>query len=644
MKILGSFCVLLCACCALQVSRAQVVRHVPGQYATIQAAVDAAQPGDTVLVGQGRYYENVIVHGNQKAITLISNFIFTGDSSDLINTVIDASLPANPNYGMGILFKDIDTTLVPKIAGFTITGGTGYYKTYGGGIECSQAIMTIEHNIIENCSVAGTQPSGGGIRMGHGLTDTLKVGMIRFNIIRNCTVNAVSNSWGLTGGGLSVGPINAVIEGNHIYGNQLLGTPTANAFGAGIFYEYFDNVYFVTPLVIIKNNQIHDNYAEGQNTGGTLCCLDNTASAHLIIEGNTIASNGALTLAAGGEAFGGGLMIENSRSGCEVKNNIIVGNTILTTPPGMTANGGGIYLNYYLAYDPGHYLSLEGNYIQGNSARRGGGIYNNKFQLRAINNFISFNTASSHGGGIYTYGEMSSICSFINNTITENLVLNSGGVGGSLFISQHPGLLLMNDIFFNNQAPGAAELQIINSEVRIHNCDINPAAITGPYNGQDNINADPEFIDEMIWNCADPGPCWDAGRDTLTVFGLLFSAPDSCIGHHPRPLDQGVDIGACEVAFCAGLSDVTRAAIPVIVNPNPLANRATVSFTLDKPSEVRISWFSPDGRLLREICTAAFSIGSHRIELSAAELPAGLYLLRITTGDGRLSTVKLVKM
>lgn len=44
-------------CCAL-------VRHVPGQYAAIQPALDACLPGDSVLVAPGEYLESVVVRGD----------------------------------------------------------------------------------------------------------------------------------------------------------------------------------------------------------------------------------------------------------------------------------------------------------------------------------------------------------------------------------------------------------------------------------------------------------------------------------------------------------------------------------------------------------------------------------------------------
>ena len=54
--------ILLLSCCLLG-SRTVLggTRVVPTQYATIQAAVDASAPGDTVLVHPGIYLENPII-------------------------------------------------------------------------------------------------------------------------------------------------------------------------------------------------------------------------------------------------------------------------------------------------------------------------------------------------------------------------------------------------------------------------------------------------------------------------------------------------------------------------------------------------------------------------------------------------------
>jgi len=51
---------------------ASTILHVPGDYPTIQAAIDAAVAGDTVLVDPGTYVETINFRG--KAITVKSAY------------------------------------------------------------------------------------------------------------------------------------------------------------------------------------------------------------------------------------------------------------------------------------------------------------------------------------------------------------------------------------------------------------------------------------------------------------------------------------------------------------------------------------------------------------------------------------------
>lgn len=80
----GLFCGLLLG--ALAPSQAATLT-VPGQYASVQAAIDAALDGDVVLIDPGTYVENLVIAG--KAITLASQFLVNGDKSFIQQTILD---------------------------------------------------------------------------------------------------------------------------------------------------------------------------------------------------------------------------------------------------------------------------------------------------------------------------------------------------------------------------------------------------------------------------------------------------------------------------------------------------------------------------------------------------------------------------
>ena len=99
-------------------------------YTTIQGAIDAANPGDTILVGDGTYTENVYVY---KELTIRSE---NGPTS----TIVQA---ANPNSHI----FEINVSSV-DITGFTITGVTG---DSNAGIYLKNAdYCTISNNDVSN--------------------------------------------------------------------------------------------------------------------------------------------------------------------------------------------------------------------------------------------------------------------------------------------------------------------------------------------------------------------------------------------------------------------------------------------------------------------------------------------------------------
>jgi hypothetical protein len=123
------------------VAQAAVLK-VPQQYATIQAAVNAAQEGDTVRVAAGTYAEHVFISG--KAIALV------GAGAE--QTTIDAAHTGRPItvYATG--------TGQVTVANFTLTNGqleefnngTLIGNDFGGGAFALQASVTLANNVITN--------------------------------------------------------------------------------------------------------------------------------------------------------------------------------------------------------------------------------------------------------------------------------------------------------------------------------------------------------------------------------------------------------------------------------------------------------------------------------------------------------------
>jgi hypothetical protein len=152
-----------------------------GDYTAIQTAIDAACPGDTVLVYPGRYIENVTL--NCHYITLASLYSTNPDQQIIENTVIDGNL--------GTCIKVYRCSYV-TISGFTLVNNEDNLlnspSNPGGGIFAEYAsYTTIENTIIRNCIAQ----SGGGIA-----ATRSSLSLSNVNIFNNQALNL--------GGGLAI--------------------------------------------------------------------------------------------------------------------------------------------------------------------------------------------------------------------------------------------------------------------------------------------------------------------------------------------------------------------------------------------------------------------------------------------------------
>ncbi len=116
------------------------ILHVPDEYPTIQAAIDAAWDGDDVVVSPGIYDESIDLLG--KAITVHSS------AGADVTTISGYGSVVKCTSGEGC-----DTI----IEGFTITGGGGTYN--GGGMENNASDPTVANCVFINNSAT----RGGGM-------------------------------------------------------------------------------------------------------------------------------------------------------------------------------------------------------------------------------------------------------------------------------------------------------------------------------------------------------------------------------------------------------------------------------------------------------------------------------------------------
>src|SRR5262249_10101936 len=174
--------------------------RVPANMPTIQAAIDAAANGDTVLVSPGTYVEQIDFRG--KAITVASE---SGPATTTIN--------AN-GAGSVVTFRSGESRS-SLLTGFTVTGGSNLYG--GAGVLVSGSSPTIRGNDI----------TGNRGCTGVGIYSYFSSPRIESNSVRDNVVSGCSGAWGI---GIYIGGDSAA----EVINNTITGNTGSDATGAGV--------------------------------------------------------------------------------------------------------------------------------------------------------------------------------------------------------------------------------------------------------------------------------------------------------------------------------------------------------------------------------------------------------------------------
>ncbi len=462
--------------------------HVPESYATIQEAVDAAVEGDTIIVGDGTYIENIMVN---KTLVIRSE---NGTSQTFVQA---------QDTGRHIFWVLADQV---TIEGFTITGASdggaagicvssGYRQSiirdnqvgmesggnvYGILLSDSHANL-LEGNEISNNSQYGVILSGGSggntvrqnLFFSSGLYGIVTLGSSGNTFIENELRQSTSYGMFLSNGSSdNLVSGNLFIDGNaklriayYSNNNRVVGNTYENGTSAGIQIDH-DSI----------NNTISQNEFKNNSSGTALSLWD--TGVNEVFE-NTVDGNSygmILQNATDSRVYGNsfsnsshsGILLHFSSQGNMLYNNLCTGNG----EDGIRISDSHfneVYSNTFSGNgEAGLFLNLsQGNvFYQNNVTGNAYGIsvessndnqvYLNSFEDNTENVLSSDSQMSWQSGQEISYLYQGTAYSgFLGNFYSDHVLTDSNGDGVTDLVKDQPGIdddsypLAMSHVFFN---------------------------------------------------------------------------------------------------------------------------------------------------------------------------------------------------
>ena len=393
-------CMVAVACVTLSGTAVADIINVPGDYRTIQAAINAAVNGDEVIVADGVYTGD----GNRD-INFAGKLITVRSENGPDNCIIDCEGTKRENH-RGFYF-DGGETADAVVDGFTITNG--FVTTAapggpnGGGLFLLNSSPTVTNCVVSgNTAEATFNNTGGGGMFADGGNPT----------VTGCTFDG--NTATQSGGAMLNLFANLTVTDCVFTGNIALGVSSDG--GGAIF-------AFVEPETeVLLVNCV---FSENQGFLGGAVCL---AAFESDIDPITLIS-------------------------CAFTNNTAVGSSI-------GGRGGALFTQDVVAILIDCTIETNQAIAAPENPSRGGGIINIVGgSSMLIDCSMSGNTASL-GGAIYVEGALSSF-SLLNSTLSENTAVESGG---GIWTEGSNGAIANSILWANSDAGGQDESAQIHAD------------------------------------------------------------------------------------------------------------------------------------------------------------------------------------
>jgi len=474
--------------------------NVPGDFATIQACIDAAVSGvDECVVAPGTYHETINFLG--KAIALRSSGgadVTTIDATGIGGSVVTCATGEGP-----------DTVL----DGFTITGGTGiespFFARLGGGMYNGHTSPTVNNCTFSRNTAIGSEGGYGGGMFNNSASPTVTNcafiknasqrggGMSNYDGSGATVTNCIfSGNTGYEGGGMSNTVSSPTVTKCTFTGN------TATYHGAGM-----DN-YGGSPTV--TNCAFSGNTADYGAGGGMYNHGGSPTVTNCTFSGNTARYDG------------GGMYNEHNSSptvtGCTFSVNT-----------GRFFGGG--MANYFVS-NP----TVTNCTFSGNKALAGGGMSNDSNSSPMVTNCtFSANAARYDGGGMYN--------DYYSSPTVTNCILWGN---------------LPDEIFGRSTTVSFSDVQgglPVGAVDGGGNVDLDPVFVRPPDPGPDGTwdGVDDDYGDVRLQAGS---PCVNAGDP-----GFVAQPAETDLEGHARVLCGRVDMGAYEFGIgdydCDQVVDLT---------------------------------------------------------------------------------------